>query len=69
MVKGALDLLSTVAVVLVVGVAAIGLLVIDLIHRELGGPRNVAPHYRGFGVAMTVAFLALAILRFVMLGA
>jgi hypothetical protein len=69
MVKGALDLLSTVTVVAVVGVAAVDLLVIDLIRRELGGRRVVLPRYRGVGAAMTLAFVGLAILRFVTLGA
>jgi hypothetical protein len=69
MVNGALDLLSSVTVVAVVGVAAVYLLVIDLIRRELGGRRIVLPHYRGVGAAMTLAFVTLAVLRFVTLGA
>lgn len=69
MLKGPLDLLATVPVVVVVGVAAIGLLFIDLIRRELGGRPTVARHYRGYGIAMALAFVALATLRFVVLGA
>jgi hypothetical protein len=69
MVKGVLDLMSTAAVVAVVGLAALGLLVADLVRRELVGPRPVAVHYRSYGVALTVVFVALVTLRFVTLGA
>jgi hypothetical protein len=68
MVDGVLDLLSTVAVVVVVGVAALGLLSVDLVRRELAGSRSVGVHYRAYGVATAVVFLALVILRFVTLG-
>jgi hypothetical protein len=68
MVTSVVDLLSTVAAVVVVGLAAIGLLFTDLVRRELDG-RPVAVHYRNYGVAMTVAFVALVTLRFLALGA
>jgi hypothetical protein len=69
MVTSVVDLLSTVAAVVVVGLAAIGLLFTDLVRRELDGRRPVAVHYRNYGVAMTVAFVALVTLRFLALGA
>jgi hypothetical protein len=68
-VNGVLGLLSTATVVAIVGVTAVGLLVSDLIRREPGGRRLVARRYRGVGAAMTLAFVALATLRFFRLGA
>lgn len=64
------DLLSTVTVVAVVGFCAVGLLIYDLVprefaHRPLNQPeRPVGAHFRVFGLVMTVAFVALATLRF-----
>jgi hypothetical protein len=68
MVKDVLDLMSTAAVVAVVGVAALGLLFVDLVRRELVA-RPVAVRYRSYGVALTLVFVALVTLRFVTLGA
>jgi hypothetical protein len=69
MVEGVVDLMSTAAVVAIVGLAALGLLIVDLVRRELVGPRPVAVHYRSYGIVLTLAFVALVTLRFVTLGA
>lgn len=59
------DLLSATSVVAVVGVAAAGCLLVDLILRELDLGRPVAVRLRRYGAVLTVVFLALAVLRFV----
>ena len=69
MVTSLMDLLSTAAGVVVVGLAAIGLLVVDLVRRELGGSRPVGVHHLNYGAALTVAFVALVTVRFLTLGA
>lgn len=69
MVKGVLDLLSTAAVVAVVGLAAVGLFFVDLVRREWVGSRPVSGHYRIYGAALTAAFVALVTLRFLALSA
>ena len=60
------DLLSTGAVVVVVGLAAVLLLVVDLVRREVQG--SAGQRYLIAGALLTVAFVALAALRFVTLG-
>lgn len=62
------DQLSTPVVVVVVGLVAAGLLLTDLVRSELLEPRAVGRLYLISGVVMTVAFVALAALRFVTLG-
>lgn len=57
--------LSGAGTVLVVAVAAVVLLTADLTHREVGGTRV---RYRVSGLALTVVFLALVVLRFTDLG-
>ena len=59
------DLLSATSVVAVVGVAAAGCLLVDLILRELDLGRPVSVRLRRYGAVLTVVFLALAVLRFV----
>jgi hypothetical protein len=65
-----LELLSTITIVVVVGSAAAGMLVADLVARELHShPPPSARHYRGVGLSLTFAFVVLVIARFVALGA
>jgi hypothetical protein len=67
-----LDLLSSAVSVGLVGLAAVWFLSADLVRRELRSGQAVsaaALHPRPYGVALTVAFVALVVLRFVVLGA
>ena len=69
MVENLLDLLSTAPAVVAVGLAALAFLFVDVVRRELAGPRPAAAVYLICGVLMTVAFVAVVILRFVTHGA
>jgi len=60
------DLLSTAAVVVAVGLAAVCLLVADLVRREVR--ESAGPLYLISGSVLTAAFLAVATIRFVTLG-
>jgi len=63
-----LELLTAGAVVALVGVVAAGLLVHDMIRREIVGGEAVASRHRVYSIAMAVVFFALVILRFVVRG-
>lgn len=65
---GVLFDLSIASVVTVVGFVAAGLLVLDLVRHELAGSPAVSRRYRHLGAAVTVAFVALVVVRFVVHG-
>jgi hypothetical protein len=69
MVSTLIDLLTTVPVVTVVGLAALGLLTTDLVLRELAGAAAVPVRPRRYGLAVTAVFLVLVVLRFTSRGA
>jgi hypothetical protein len=69
MVSSAVDLLSTAAAVVLVGLAPIALQSADLVRRELIGRPPTVAHFHNYGIALSVAFVTLVILRFVTLGA
>lgn len=64
-----LGLLSSAAVVVASGLAAAGLLLIDLVRRELAYPGVMPRHHRIYALATTALFVVLVILRFVTRGA
>lgn len=64
-----LDLLSSAAAVVAVGLAAVGLLLTDLVRRELAYPGVMPRHHRLYALATTVVFVVLVIVRFVTRGA
>ena len=70
--EGLLDLLSTTAAVGLVGLAAVGFLSRHLLRQELGSGQEVsatAQRHRAYGTVLTIAFVALVVLRFAVLGA
>lgn len=67
-VRHLLLLLSAATVVTMVGLAATGVLVVDLVRRELDGQRAFSQRYRHVGAVLTLAFAALVVARFVLHG-